>query len=339
MVDINPEIIIAACTGIVENALKTKSREFNRTLFRMENDRHMIILIKLCLMNGTEYGIQNILNKARNIISYTDTADYEIIMSPFHLEPHVSNQINGINKSIRRRHSPVTIGIIHVHGIIDIKDDGAMSKPKYVFSAIDASDIEGNPRGFPWLLLVDYSKILDKSSDPAAETSREHKSQLAILSNKTRIFYTEDEVADLLRKYKIDTKHWNTSDLNPEPIHRKYSKTPLAAGKFSRLKHAVGKRVHKVMKKVARARNKTVSLSKSKGTFTRIRVEPKENAKEVMTLIKAKYPEALNDEIQPASTKWGKFREHVGWLTKDERARKQYLALSEKPDREQDEEL
>ena len=336
---INPSLIINGCTGIVEKALKTKSREFNRTLFRMEDDQSMIVLIKLCLMSEDTKSIQDILQNVNYLIapkgklSKSKTHDLEIIMRNFILDAmHVPKQINDINLEIGKNgHNRYTIGIIHVHGILA----SPATKPKYVFSQIDKMDIEKDiEKDDPsfWLLLVDYSKLVDKRSDPTEKTV-ESKSKLAILSNKTGIFYKQDEVDDLLRKYKIDTQDWNKTD--PEPIHRKYSKTPLAAGKFSRLKHAVGKRVHKVMKRVDRARNKTVSLSKSKGTFTRIRVEPKKNAKEVMTLIKSKYPNVLADP-QSASTNWGRFRDHVGWLTKQQRAKKQYLALSTYLPRERD---
>ena len=343
MAAINPAVIIAACTGIVDKALKTKSREFNRSLFRMENDQQMIVLIKLCLMSKQTESIQNILQNVNQLItpignlSESKNRDLQIIMRHFILDTvRVPQQINNINLEIRNNgHVQYTIGIIHVYGELT----NPTTKPKYVFSPMDEMDIEKDDPSF-WLLLVDYSGLIDTSYDPAeTETKVEPKSQLAILSNKSRIFYTADEVAELLRKYKIDTKHWNRGDINPNPIRREYSKTPLAAGKFSRLKHAVGKRVHKVVKRVNRARGKTVSLSKSKGTFTRIRVEPEKNAEEVMTLIKHKYTGADKTYI-PSSTNWGKFRDHVGWLTKQEQARKQYSALRKKlPKQEEDGEL
>ena len=333
---INPSLIINGCTGIVEKALKTKSREFNRTLFRMEDDQSMIVLIKLCLMSKNTESIQDILQNVNYLIapegklSESKAHDLEIILRNFILDAtHVPKQIYNINLEIRNNgHNQYTIGIIHVLGILD----SPATKPKYVFSSLIYEMDTVNKNRSSWLLLVDYSKLVDKRNDPTEKTV-ESKSKLAILSNKTGIFYKQDEVDNLLRKYKIDTQDWNKT--HPEPIHRKYSKTPLAAGKISRLKHAVGKRVHKVMKRVDRARNKTVSLSKSKGTFTRIRVEPEKNAKEVMTLMKSKYPNVLADP-QSASTNWGRFRDHVGWLTKQERAKKQYSALSKYLPRERD---
>ena len=207
-------------------------------------------------------------------------------------------------------------------------------KPKYQFSVLPLPKKFNNE---VWLIIVYYNDF-----------STNKEGRLGILCNvrdddedhKDSLFFTIEEVNDLLRKYKLNPEYWQPDDMNKVHtllVERKSSiSNPLKAGKISRVRHAVGKQAHKVVKKVKRFMGKTVSLSKSKGTFTRIRVEPEKNAEEVRARIKERFGKGEPGKKQPPvlpttpQTNWDKFLKQIKWESQQEKAVNQYQTLQRK---------
>ena len=239
-------------------------------------------------------------------------------------DSNVFQNIYGIRIASRRFNAnSCNIGIITV----EENAENEKKKPKYKFCVINNADAN-----IEWLIIVYYN----------GNTTKPRK--LGILCNINEdldgLFFTTDEVNTMLRKYKLKPEYWHPDDqhVTVKPakplVERKTSiSNPLKAGKISRLKHAVGKQAHKAVKNVKRFFGQTVSLSKSKGSFTRIRVEPEANAEEVRARIRERFGQEENGkkgspkENQPSKTNWDKFLKKIKWESQQEKAVKQYKTL------------
>jgi len=316
----------------------TKSREFNRNLFRADNNETMMLIIKLCLMAETNIPINEIADSLDLQIQKKEF--FGILMMPDRDEFQILNKLYQLRSQIQIENKNSK----HNIGIISVTKNGT-TKPEYRFSAM----VSDHPTQV-WLLLVDYSNYHDNSVDPTQNAkftndgvptvTIESKSQLAILGNKAKIFFTTEEVNDLLKKYKLKPQYYKHRNVSPNKLlkERKSSMgTPLEATGFQRLKHNIAKRVHKVGKKIDRVRSKTVSLSKSKGSFTRKRGNEITDQDRIELMAQMKERFGHTDEhgakqspvYQEPKTKVGSFLEKVGLVSRTQKVGKEYRVLKQ----------
>ena len=306
---------------MVYSQIENKTREFNLPMIMLTDMHLMTIMIKLSILRCPrdiseifdQKSLDGVDGEVNFLIDNQLAIDMrEVIISIIKIwekSPHITNS------------NMCNIGIITVEKI------GKM-KPKYIFVVLGVAPIKSEI----WLILVNYI-----GDNP----------KLGILCNivekYVRLYFTASQLSHLLRKYKLNIEYRNPDDNpadNPSKeiplVERKTSiSNPLKAGKISRLKHAVGKQAHKAAKNVKRLFGKTVSLSKSKGSFTRIRVEPEKNAKEVMARIKERFGEGnpgkkgspKENVTQPSKTNWDKFLKQIKLESQQEKAVRQYETL------------
>ena len=312
---------ISTIRSMVYSQIDHKTREFNLPMIMLNNMELMIIMIKLSIMGCTYNALSRIfyfserkldIDFLNEFVTINDSDVYQNIYK-FKIDSLAFNK------------NTCNIGIITVEGHVN----NEKKKPKYKFVVLGSVYPECK-----WLIIVNYN----------GNTSKPGK--LGILCNISEehdnLFFKTDQVNTMLRKYKLKPEYWQPDDQPAKfkpLVERKTSiSNPLKAGKISRLKHAVGKIAHKAAKNVKRLFGKTVSLSKSKGTFTRIRVEPEKNAKEVMARIKERFGEGnpgkkgspKENVTQPSKTNWDKFLKQIKLESQQEKAVRQYETLKRK---------
>ena len=317
----------------------TFNKALNRYVLQSPNEYYMFIVIQLCILLKPGQTLQT---QDLKQIEQTEEKVFDDLRS---INQEVDNQ-NEYNPSspktyydiIKDRLYDFNFNYGNATNICILFADKRGKRPKYQFSII----LPFNPAK-KWIFLTQ-------------EIYQTQNHTIGILLNKPaknlNVFFSTDDIQTMITKLKLKPEYFQTPYANGQlhykihesskfilPERKSSINTPLKASNFERFKHALGvdKKVQKLKKNVDRARNRTVSLTRTKtkrdGSFTRVRVKPEINRMEAMQRIRNHYLERHTFDVdkEPESPKkypgLHNLRKKLGMLTTEEKARKQYKTL------------
>lgn len=314
----------------------TFNKALNRYVLQSQNEYYMFIVIQLCILlnpgetlqtQDLEQTEENVFNDLRSINEEVVVHNAYDTLSPKTYYDIIKDRLYGFNFNYK-----------NATNICILFADKRDKRPKYQFSII----LPFNP-DTKWIFLTQ-------------EIYQTQNHTIGILLNKPaqdlNVFFSKNDIQTMITKLKLKPEYFQTPYANGQlhytihestkfilPERKSSINTPLKASNFERFKHALGvdKKVQKLKKNVDRARNRTVSLTRTKtkpeGSFTRVRVKPDKNRMEAMHRIRNHYLNTFDVNVEPDPPKnyvgLHNLRKKLGMLTTAEKARKQYQTLKD----------